>query len=288
MGQQKEQQLRDPVQKLSRLGELTNVFGYLGMAAGQMPELRHEVRIGQKPDVEDQIRLQRHAVLVAKTDGGNQQVLVRIATLKLLQDVGAQFMDVVTGSIDIDIGQVADGIKQLSLGMNGAHHGFRSTQRMGTPGFGKSPHQGRVGGIEKDHRGRKHFSDLAKDRRKTVEMLTLANVDHQRRTIDLCRLPDQVGKCRDQLQRHIVDRVEAQILKRLERGSLAGAGEAGQDHQLRSHRGDDGCRLLVGFTSAGLGRLNLLCGKRVCVAWGHRSIHESLCMFRANPDLRQT
>src|SRR6202453_1025415 len=138
MRQQKEQQVGKPVQKLSRLGEITNVFGYLWMAAGQVPKLGHKVRIGQKPDIEDQIRLQRHAVLVAKTDGGNQQVLVRIATLKLLQDVGAQLMNVVAGSIDTDIRQVADGIKQLPLGMNRAHHCFRSTQRMGSPGLGKS------------------------------------------------------------------------------------------------------------------------------------------------------
>src|ERR1700691_6076379 len=183
------------------------------MAACQVPELWHEVRIWQEPDIEDQIRLQRHAVLVAKTDGGNQQVLVRIAALKLLRDIGAQLMDVVTGSIDIDIRQIADGIKQLSLGKNRTHYSFRSTQRMGTPRFGESPHQRWVRGVEKDHRGGKHFSDLAKDRWETVEMLTFANVNHQRSTVDLRRLPDQVGKCRDQLQRHVVDRIETQILK---------------------------------------------------------------------------
>jgi len=118
------------------------------------------------------------------------------------------------GVLDGVVRQVADGIKQLSLGMNRAHHGFRSTQRMGTPRFGKSPHQRRVGGIEKNHRGRKYLSDLAKDGRKTVEVLALTHVNHQRRTVDLRRLPDQIGKCRDQLQRHVVHRVETQILKR--------------------------------------------------------------------------
>src|ERR1700677_1163684 len=157
-------------------------------------------------------------------------------------------MDVVTGSIDIDIRQIADGVKQLSLGKNRTHYSFRSTQRMGTPRFGESPHQRWVRGVEKDHRGGKHFSDLAKDRWETVEMLTFANVNHQRSTVDLRRLPDQVGKCRDQLQRHVVDRIETQILKGLERGSLARTGETGQDHQLGRHRRYGDCSLLGALT----------------------------------------
>jgi hypothetical protein len=61
-------------------------------------------------------------------------------------------------------------------------------------------------------------------------MLAFANVDHQRSPVDLRRLPDQVSKCRDQLQRHVVDRIETQILKSLERGSFAGTGQTGQNH----------------------------------------------------------
>ncbi len=88
-------------------------------------------------------------------------------------------------------------------------------------------------------------------------MLPLADVDYQRRAIDLRRLPNQVGERRDQFQRHVVDRIEAQILKCLERGSLAGSGEAGQDHQFRSHRRRR-C-LLAGLLGA-LGFAFLPCG----------------------------
>ena len=91
--QQKQQQLRDAIQELCCLGELADVLGHLGMAAGQMPELRHEVRIGQEPDVENQVGFERYTVLIAKTDGRDHQILVRTAALKLLQDVSAQLMD---------------------------------------------------------------------------------------------------------------------------------------------------------------------------------------------------
>src|ERR1700721_4627821 len=115
---QKEQELGDPVQKLGRLGKFADVFRYLGMSAGQVSKFGHEMRIGQEPDVEHQVGFQRHPVLVAETAGGDQQVLVRIATLKLLQDVGTELMHVVTGRIDADVGQVAKGIKTLSPRMS--------------------------------------------------------------------------------------------------------------------------------------------------------------------------
>ena len=79
-------------------------------------------------------------------------------------------------------------------------------------------------------------------------MLPLAHIDHQGRAIDLRRLPDQVGKCRDQLQRHVVDRVKTEIFKCLERGGFAGSGKAGQDDQFRSHRGHHCSRLLGGLS----------------------------------------
>src|ERR1700742_3804821 len=87
--QQEEQQLGDPVEKFGGLGEFADVFCHLGMAPGQVAELRHEMRIGQEPYVENQVRLQGYPVLVTEADRGHQQVLVRAATLELLQNVGA-------------------------------------------------------------------------------------------------------------------------------------------------------------------------------------------------------
>src|ERR1700733_12262169 len=82
MGQQEEQQLRNPVEKLGGLGELADVFRHPRMAAGQVSKFGHEMRIGQKPDVKHQVGFQRDPVLIAETDGGDQQVLVRVSALK--------------------------------------------------------------------------------------------------------------------------------------------------------------------------------------------------------------
>ena len=49
---------------------------------------------------------------------------------------------------------------------------------------------------------------------------------------DLSRSLYQFREARNQLQREIVDGVIPEVLKGLESGSLAGAGHAGEDHQL--------------------------------------------------------
>ena len=103
---------------------------------------------------------------------------------------------------------------------------------MRTPGFGKAAQQRGIGRLEKKDLGRQHFAQLAQQRRKLVQSLPLANINHQGGSLDLRRLADQVRKCRQQIQRQIVYGIEAEIFKGLESRGLAGAGEAGDDDQL--------------------------------------------------------
>src|ERR1700692_3299799 len=105
-------------------------------------------------------------------------------------------MHVVSGGIDTDVGQIADGIEKLSLRMDRANHRLRPAQWVRKPGLRESTHQGWIGSIEKHHRGRKNFSYLAEDRGEAIEMLSLAHVDDQRRTVDLRRLAHPVGNSR--------------------------------------------------------------------------------------------
>ena len=61
----------------------------LGMAPGEWPELGHEVRIGQKADIEDQVGVLGHSLLEAEADDGDQQRLgLARAVLKLLDRGG--------------------------------------------------------------------------------------------------------------------------------------------------------------------------------------------------------
>ena len=68
---------------------------YLGVEAGQLAKLRHKMRIGQEAHIEDHIRIQRNAVLEAKTETRNQQALVLLLLAKASLNLRAQLMHVV-------------------------------------------------------------------------------------------------------------------------------------------------------------------------------------------------
>src|SRR6202034_87987 len=72
---QVEHQLRYAIEKLPSLRESAHVGGNLGIEPCLLPELRHKVRIGKEANVENHVRIQRHAVLEAETQTGNQQAL---------------------------------------------------------------------------------------------------------------------------------------------------------------------------------------------------------------------
>src|SRR5947209_14403954 len=77
--QQIDEQLRDAFNEFAALRERTHILCNLGMATGKGPQLRHEVRIRQKADVEEQVAILRNAVLVSEADAGDGDGGVRIA-----------------------------------------------------------------------------------------------------------------------------------------------------------------------------------------------------------------
>src|ERR1700674_88653 len=75
--QQIDQQIGNAPDEFLRLRNRPDVFGYARIAAGERPELRHEVRVGQKAYIEDQVGLFRHTVAKAETHAGNQNTFLR-------------------------------------------------------------------------------------------------------------------------------------------------------------------------------------------------------------------
>src|SRR5580658_2910259 len=61
--QEIQHQLRYPIKELDGLRKLAHKRGYLGVLSGELAELRNKVRIGEKPHIEDHIRVQRHTIL---------------------------------------------------------------------------------------------------------------------------------------------------------------------------------------------------------------------------------
>ena len=78
------------------------------------------MRIGQEAHVEDHVGVERHAVLEAEAQAGDQQPLGLLLVAEALLDVRAQLMHVEVRGVDERVGNVADGIEQLALFDDGA------------------------------------------------------------------------------------------------------------------------------------------------------------------------
>ena len=76
MGQQVDQQLRDAIDELLRLGKRPNVFRDARVAPGQGTEFGNEVRIGEEAHVEYEIRVFGDAMLETEADARDQDVFV--------------------------------------------------------------------------------------------------------------------------------------------------------------------------------------------------------------------
>src|ERR1700761_3776702 len=103
---------------------------------------------------------------------------------------------------------------------------------MRTSSLGVSAQQRGLARFKKDHRGCERPFDLLQDGGKAFERLAFANIDDQRGTIDLRRLPNQIGKTRQQLERQVVYGVVAQILEGLQSRGLPRAGQASENDEF--------------------------------------------------------
>src|SRR5580658_5563810 len=83
------QQIGDAGNELPRLRKRANVFGDTWMASRKRPEFRHEVRIGQEANVEDQVGLLGDSVAEAEAYTGNQNAFFGGLLAEECADVGA-------------------------------------------------------------------------------------------------------------------------------------------------------------------------------------------------------
>src|SRR5690348_9871196 len=137
-----DEQFGNSINELFSLRELTNVGSDFGVLACQRTELRHEVRVRQKTNIEYQIGIAGHAVLEAEAHAGNENaVAAAFPILKLFEDVGAQLVDVELGCINDDVGQIADEIELFALRTNGRRNRRTLAQRMRPSRLAEAPHE---------------------------------------------------------------------------------------------------------------------------------------------------
>ena len=76
------------------------------------------------------------------------------------------------------------------------------------------------------------IASIRAERKRLDPVRNVADIDDQCCVSDLRGFGNEVREARNQLQRQVVDRVVAEVLKRLERRGLAGARHPGEDDQL--------------------------------------------------------
>src|SRR5579863_7143845 len=108
MRKQVNEQIRNSGDKFLRLRERTNVFRNTRMTSRKRTKFRDKMRVGQKANVEDKIRILRDALTKSETNAGNQNALLRRLLLEALVDMRAQLVHVELRGIDDEIGEPAD------------------------------------------------------------------------------------------------------------------------------------------------------------------------------------
>src|ERR1017187_8713998 len=109
------------------------------MAAGERAEFRHEMRVRQKADVEDQVGLFGDTMTKAKAHTGNQNTFLRRLLAKTLGDVSAQFVNVKLGRIDDDIDRKADACEVTTFGLDRGIDRSVAAQRMRSARLAETP-----------------------------------------------------------------------------------------------------------------------------------------------------
>ena len=95
------------------------------------------MRVGQEAGVEDEVDVEREAVLVAEGDDARLQPGLRLAREQVEQPV-AQLVDVELGGVDDHVGLGLHRLEQLPLALDALPHPFALGQRDGGGGCSRS------------------------------------------------------------------------------------------------------------------------------------------------------
>src|SRR5262245_16975558 len=238
-GQREAEQREDVLQELDRVGAREDVLGDRRVGAGSRTQLLHEERVRQEAAVEDEVGVGRQPVLVAERHQRDRH-RARLGALETRAQRRTQLVHGERAGVDDAVGHAAQGAERLALASDAVGERPALGGGMRAARLAETPHEHVVARLEIDdlemHAAR---PQLLEDPRHLVQEAPLADVDAERDAPDvLPRALPQLEEARQQRHRQVVDAVEAEILEDAQRGALAGAGEAADDHraQTRGHR----------------------------------------------------
>jgi hypothetical protein len=194
------------------------------------------VGVGKKAHVEDEVGINGDAVFVAEAEAGDEEVVEFFVGAEAGLDVGAELVHVEIRGIDEDIGDVADGVKELALFNNGAGDGLHAAQGVGAACLAVAADENLILRVEEDDRGGDEPLDVLEDIRKTVEGLALANIDDNSCMLNLSRVSDEFGEVWEEFEGEIINGLKAEVFEGSQDTGFARAGDSGHDDELFATR----------------------------------------------------
>src|SRR5690625_5109037 len=204
------------------------------VAAGEAAQRRVPVRIGQGPQIKDEVGSHRNPALEA--EGLKQQGQAGALAHQPLPHGAAQVVDIHRAGVQHQAGGHGDGLQPgLLPGQRLGEGGVGVAQRVAPPGLAEALDQGVIVGIQVDHLGVDVVGQLLE------QVVELAQVAAGVAGIDadgdpFGGVPGPVTQGADQLgqqgDREVVDAVVALVLQQVQGGALARAGAATDDDEV--------------------------------------------------------
>ena len=203
----------------------------LGLA-GMLTQLGAVERVLHEAHVEDEVGLQRHAVLEAEADDLQGQLVGTWLRPQRIDDALAQLLEGEAGGVDGRLRHLADLVEQGALARDRrADAVVLVVERVPVPSLRVAPDEDLVAGLEEDDLG---FDVTAVERSQgrcqRHRRITLAHVQHDGHAV-VARgvVRHELGEVSQQLDGHVVDDGVAEVLEDLAGGRLPGPREPGDD-----------------------------------------------------------
>ena len=215
----------------------------LRVASRVRPQRRHEMRVGQEPDVEQQIRIDRDPVFEPEAENRDDQLGAwRRARRDAGEDV-TQLVDRHLRGVQHVIGELPDGPHRGALLADPFDRRAIGRERVRPARFAEAAHQRGLRRFEKDQDGIESFAGLEPpvDPGKLPQQFSLADVHHDGRARNLrAGAQRQLREHRKERHRQIVDAEVAEVLERPYRLRFAGPRQPGEHDEPRRDGGARG------------------------------------------------
>src|SRR6478752_2669321 len=214
----------------SGLGE--HVVRHLGVATVLRAQLGDPVRVGQEAHVGHPVGVDGDAVLEAEADDRDLEARRR-GRAEQLGDPVLQLVDVEVGGVEQHVGIATDVGHRAALALQTVEQASATLEGVRPAGSLLATHQHLLGRLEEEQRRGAAGHLLVAVGLQGVEERARPDVDHHRDgLVDPAAVVDEAHHVAHQRRREVVDDEVAEVLELLGRRAAAGAGHAGDDHEL--------------------------------------------------------